>query len=162
MATGIAWLEPEMPSLSMCAECSHRRDGGVCAAYPNDDDDDDFILLTHQIKSCHQHVSLSFAQNGVDAIKKLTDGLRPHLILVDVHMPVMNGYEFLTWLMNSPTYRRIPVVFWKGDISDEEATRYYEEGANALVLKPTALQSVESFCKYWFEVVHLPQLVSKE
>jgi hypothetical protein len=31
----IEWLEPELPSLSMCAECRHRRDGAVCAAYPN-------------------------------------------------------------------------------------------------------------------------------
>ena len=127
-----------------------------------DDDDDDFVLFTEHVKHCQQNLILSFAENGVGAIKKLAEGARPHLILVDANMPIMNGYEFLVWLMKSPIYRRIPVIVWTGDMSDDEITRYYEAGANAVMLKPNALRSVESFCKHWFELVQLPQIVSED
>ena len=41
-----------------------------------DDDEDDFILLKSHIKRCHQHVTLTFAESGVAAVKKPTGGLR--------------------------------------------------------------------------------------
>jgi CheY-like chemotaxis protein len=121
-----------------------------------DDDDDDFILLESHIKQCHQNVTLTFAENGVEAIRKLRDSLQPNLILADAHMPLMNGYEFLVWLMDSPSYRHIPIVIWTGEMSAREVTRYYQAGANSVMLKPNALQSVEAFCKHWFELVQLP------
>ncbi|HLL94313.1 MAG TPA: response regulator [Spirosoma sp.] len=127
-----------------------------------DDDDDDFILLAERIKQCHENVTLSFAENGIEAIEKLMGGLRPHLLIVDANMPLMNGYEFLVWLMQSSTFRRIPIVIWTGDMSDSEVTHYYEAGANSVMLKPNALHSVEAFCKHWFEVVQLPQLVLED
>ena len=125
-----------------------------------DDDDDDFVLLTARIKQCQQDVALFFAQNGAEAIEKLNGGLRPSLIIVDANMPLMSGYEFLVWLMESP-WRRIPIVIWTGEIADGEVSRFYQAGANSVMLKPDALQSVEVFCKHWFELVQLPGLVAE-
>lgn len=127
-----------------------------------DDDDDDLFLLAEHIKQCHQNVSLTFAENGIEATQKLTSGLRPNLLIVDTHMPLMDGYEFLVWQRQSAIFRRIPTLVWTGDISDDEVTHYYEAGANAVMLKPNALQSVEAFCKHWFEIVRLPQLASED
>ncbi|GAB3225807.1 response regulator [Spirosoma arcticum] len=121
-----------------------------------DDDEDDFILLKSHIKQCHQHVTLTSAENGLEAIRKLMDGLQPNLILADAHMPLMNGHELLTWLMESRSYRHIPIVIWTGDLSDREITRYYQAGANSVMMKPNALQEIEVFCKHWFELVQLP------
>lgn len=126
-----------------------------------DDDDDDFVLLSARIKQCQQHVALTFAQNGVEATEKLIGGLQPNLIMVDAHMPVMDGYELLVWIMESASWRHVPVVIWTGEMSESEVTRYYRAGANSVMLKPNALQSVEAFCKHWFELVQLPQLVAK-
>lgn len=125
-----------------------------------DDDDDDFVLLTARIKQCQQDVALSFAESGAEAIEKLNEGLQPSLIIVDANMPVMNGYEFLVWLMQSASWRHIPIVVWTGEMADSEVTRYYQAGANSVMLKPNALQSVEAFCKHWFDLVQLPQLVA--
>lgn len=125
-----------------------------------DDDDDDFVLLAARIKQCQQNLTLTFAQSGAEAIKKLIDGAQPNLIIVDANMPVMNGYELLVWLMGSASWRHVPVVIWTGEMADNEVTRYYQAGANSVMLKPNALQSVEAFCKHWFELVQLPQLVA--
>ncbi|QHV98681.1 response regulator [Spirosoma endbachense] len=127
-----------------------------------DDDDDDFLMLSSLIKQCQQDVTLYYVQNGLEATQKLIDGLQPNLILVDVQMPLMDGYELVLWLMNSEAWRHIPVVIWTGEISDREVTRYYRAGANALMLKQDALQDVEAFCKYWLKLVQLPQLVWQE
>jgi len=126
-----------------------------------DDDDDDFVLLTARIKQCQQNVTLFFAENGLEATEKLKDGLHPNLIIIDANMPIMNGYELLVWLMKSATWRHIPIVIWTGEMSDSEVTRYYQAGANSVMLKPNALHSVEAFCKHWFELVQLPQLVAE-
>ena len=125
-----------------------------------DDDDDDFVLLSARIKECQQNLTLTFTENGAEAIKKLMDGLQPNLIIVDANMPIMNGYELLVWLMKSTSWRHIPIVIWTGEMSDIEVTRYYQAGANSVMLKPNALHSVEAFCKHWFELVQLPQLVA--
>ena len=125
-----------------------------------DDDEDDLFLLETRIKQCQPNLTLTCAANGVAAISKLTGGLRPDLILADSQMPLMNGYEFLMWLIKSPAYRHIPIVIWTGDLSEREVTRYYQAGANSVMLKPNALQRVEVFCKHWFESVQLPHSVA--
>lgn len=124
-----------------------------------DDDEEDFMLLSSHIKQCQQNVSLSYASDGEKAIQKLNDGLLPDLIIIDVQMPQMDGYELLVWLMNSEAWSYIPVVVWSGAISDSEIKRYYQAGANSLLLKHDAYQDMETFCRHWFKLVQLPQMV---
>ncbi len=121
-----------------------------------DDDEDDRFLLETCIQQSGQKLTLTSATNGVEAIRQLTEGLRPNLILSDAHMPLMNGYEFLVWLRESPSYRHLPIVIWTGDLPDREVTRYYQAGANSVMLKANAIEGVAAFCKHWFEVVQLP------
>lgn len=121
-----------------------------------DDDDDDLLLLANHLKQCHQNVTVTHALDGVEATKKLIAGLQPNLIMVDAQMPLMDGYELVVWLMNSEAWRHIPIVVWTGAISGSEVTRYYQAGANSLMLKQDAMQDVEAFCHHWFKLVQLP------
>src|SRR5262249_3308241 len=51
------------------------------------------------------------AKNGLEALESLQQSATlPHLILLDVEMPRMDGYEFLSVLRASDAFRRIPVV----------------------------------------------------
>jgi len=126
-----------------------------------DDDEEDFFLLADYIKHCQQNVTLTYAQNGDEAIQKLQEGLEPNLVVVDIQMPRMDGYELLVWLMDSEQWRHIPVVIWTGDISASEVKRYYRAGANSLMLKQDAMKDVETFCHHWFKLVQLPEFVLK-
>ncbi len=49
------------------------------------------------------------AKDGIDALEKLRD-FRPDLIVLDIEMPRMNGYEFLSSLRSQQAYQNIPVV----------------------------------------------------
>ena len=125
-----------------------------------DDDEDDFILLAAKIKQCHQNVSLTYASSGAEASQRLIDGLQPNLIIVDVQMPKSDGYELLVWLMDSENWSHIPVVVWTGAISYHEMRRYYQAGANSILLKQDTFQEIETFCQYWFKLVQLTQMAA--
>lgn len=53
----------------------------------------------------------------------------PHIILLDVHMPVMDGHELYKNITKSPLYNGCPIVFISGDQSDENKIKSFEEGA---------------------------------
>ncbi|MGI5862759.1 MAG: response regulator [Myxococcales bacterium] len=53
--------------------------------------------------------------NGDDALKMLRDGERPCVILLDLMMPVMNGWQFLAEQARDPAIAPIPVVVMSGD-----------------------------------------------
>ena len=127
-----------------------------------DDDDDDCVLLASHIHQCQQDIKLTCAGNGIEATKKLIDGLQPNLIIVDAQMPIMDGYELLVWLMHSESWRHIPIIIWTGEMSESQVTRYYQAGANSVMFKANALQWVQTFCQHWFELVRLPQLVAEK
>jgi CheY-like chemotaxis protein len=57
---------------------------------------------------------LAEAANGKQALDQLTGGLRPSLILLDLVMPVMNGWQFLTAVAKDEALARIPVVVLTG------------------------------------------------
>ena len=54
------------------------------------------------------------AANGMEALSLLQHGMRPALILLDLMMPVMNGWEFMSHQLNDPNIKSIPVVITSG------------------------------------------------
>lgn len=127
-----------------------------CSVLVVDDDDDDFLLLTLQLNQYQTRISLTQALDGLEATKLLTDGLQPQLLVVDALMPLMDGYELLVWVRNSPVWRQLPVVIWAGDLSQRDITRYYQAGANAIILKKDALGDTDAFFRQWFHLIQLP------
>jgi chemosensory pili system protein ChpA (sensor histidine kinase/response regulator) len=75
------------------------------------------------------------ARNGVEALEKLTD-MTPDLIILDVEMPIMNGYEFLGARRSNTEYRDIPVVI----LTSRSTAKYREKakklGADGYIVKP--------------------------
>jgi CheY-like chemotaxis protein len=66
---------------------------------------------------------------------------RPDLILLDVHMPDLSGYEVLELLRGDPTTASIPVVMLSADASHEQIQRFRDAGARDYLTKPLDLQS---------------------
>ncbi len=58
--------------------------------------------------------SLERASNGLEAIELLQKGLRPRLILLDLTMPIVNGWEFRLYQQRDPELSSIPVVLITG------------------------------------------------
>jgi DNA-binding response OmpR family regulator len=77
------------------------------------------------------------AVNGEDAVRMAADG-KPDLILLDVRMPGMSGYEVCTALKEKDTTKHIPVVFISARGQEAEIKRGLEVGAEEYILKPFA------------------------
>jgi CheY-like chemotaxis protein len=54
--------------------------------------------------------SVETAKNGKDALERLRTGLRPSIVLLDLMMPVMNGWEFLAEVAKIPSLEPPPIV----------------------------------------------------
>jgi len=77
----------------------------------------------------------------------------PHLIVMDIKMPRMTGFEVLEWIKHDPRFRRIPVVIVSASNNMADINRAYETGANAYMVKPVDFRAVEHvfqcITSYW-------------
>jgi two-component system alkaline phosphatase synthesis response regulator PhoP len=75
--------------------------------------------------------------NGTDAWE-MTKQKLPHLVLLDVRMPGMSGYEVCTQIKSTQQTKHIPVVFLSAKGQDSEIKTGFESGAIDYILKPFA------------------------
>jgi phosphoserine phosphatase RsbU/P len=76
------------------------------------------------------------ATNGAKALALVKDAPPPDLVLLDVMMPEMDGYEVCARLKADPGTRDIPVIFLTGQTEIEDETRGFEVGAVDYIHKP--------------------------
>lgn len=98
-----------------------------------DDERYNIYVLVNILKTDYRTI---VAKNGEDALKRARAESPPDLILLDIMMPVMDGYEVCRQLKADPQTKEIPVIFVTamGDIKDE--TRGLELGAIDYLTKP--------------------------
>lgn len=75
------------------------------------------------------------ASNGQEALD-LIEGKWIDLILSDIHMPVMDGYEFIRLLKDRGANSGIPVVFITTEANEERLKDLMESGASGYIRKP--------------------------
>jgi chemosensory pili system protein ChpA (sensor histidine kinase/response regulator) len=75
------------------------------------------------------------AKDGVEAIGILQEHL-PDIILLDVEMPRMDGYEFATHVRNNPETESLPIIMITSRVSDKHRARAIELGVNDYLGKP--------------------------
>ncbi|MEG3940744.1 response regulator transcription factor [Microcoleus sp. S36b_A3] len=79
------------------------------------------------------------AENGKEALG-LVQEFQPHLIVTDITMPEMDGYEFVRRVRTRPAFRLLPVIFLTERTSTEERIRGYQMGCDNFLAKPFELQ----------------------
>ena len=82
------------------------------------------------------------AENGFVAEKILESGQQISIILLDIIMPVVNGFEFLEWIQSRPEYRQIPIVFTSLAATDENILKGLKLGVRDVFVKPYDLGQV--------------------
>ena len=83
------------------------------------------------------------AENGAEAVKKLHDGLKPHAILMDLEMPVMDGVqasEVIRKIMNTT----IPIIINSGLVSPYQKLKLKCLGINDYLEKPYSIKDIFS------------------
>ena len=79
----------------------------------------------------------------------------PSVILLDLRMPKMDGFEFLAWLREDPNLKIIPAVIYSSSDNPADVRKAYEMGANSFLHKRLSMNAVQetmrSFARYWLE-----------
>jgi CheY-like chemotaxis protein len=83
------------------------------------------------------------AENGQKALQLVAEEF-PDLILLDIMMPIMGGYEFLKTLRADTSFARIPVIMCSAIGDKNTVASFVEEGITDYILKPINLPSVYS------------------
>jgi CheY-like chemotaxis protein len=94
--------------------------GNGCRVMVVDDDQDNRELLLSLLEQ--EGFVASSAKNGAEAISLLENGLDPDLILTDLLMPVMSGWDLCEALKSKPSWQSIPIIVLCGMPADKRGT----------------------------------------
>lgn len=101
-----------------------------------EDDTGTRLAIADYLERCGY--SVVEAGNGKDALAKV-DEYQPHLIVTDIAMPLMDGYDFVRRVRQRPALRLLPVIFLTAKTSTEERIRGYQLGCDLYLPKPFEL-----------------------
>lgn len=99
---------------------------------------DDSDLIRELIGAClmtEGYDNICFAENGQDALEVIRLEL-PDLIILDLEMPVMDGFELCQILRADKTTSSIPILIQSGRDTASDITRAFEYGASDMIVKP--------------------------
>jgi DNA-binding response OmpR family regulator len=98
-------------------------------------DDDPIILRLLEVNLGLEGFAVVTAGRGEEAIRQAQE-MRPDLIILDVMMPGMSGYDVAGQLRNDPDTAGIPIVFLSARAQEEDRKRGHALGVAAYVTKP--------------------------
>ena len=136
-----------------------------------EDNEDDIFFMERIFKQMGARCDLRFVRDGVEAVDYLSGKGRfgdrvknplPTIILLDLKMPRMNGFEVLEWMQKQPEIKLIPTIVVTSSSMQEDVTEAYRAGANAVMNKPvdkdSLLQMLKTFHLYWTDYVEMPEV----
>jgi DNA-binding response OmpR family regulator len=98
-------------------------------------DDDPILREFANVHLTTETASVTTAEDGVAALAAL-EAAAPDVMLLDLEMPQMDGFEVLRELRSRDAYRRLPVIVVTGREDVAAIDRAYEAGATSFVVKP--------------------------
>ncbi|MGB7395415.1 MAG: response regulator [Pricia sp.] len=111
-----------------------------------DDDEDDRMFFSDALKEIDTKTELTEFENGkefLDYLKK-EDTENPHLIFLDLNMPVMNGFECLKAMRQHPDFKELAVAIYSTSSSERDIEETFVNGANIYINKPNGFGELKS------------------
>src|SRR3954453_9242952 len=107
-----------------------------------EDSEDDAFFFTHTLKKTEAGCAVHRVNDGAKAIEFLREAFGsksdslPRLIFLDLKMPVLNGFEVLSWMQQQTFSTPIPVIVLSGSDLPADKERAYSLGAIDYLVKP--------------------------
>src|SRR6185437_3573848 len=137
-----------------------------------DDSADDAYILKRAFDKARTKVPLLFVRDGQELIDYLSgaDGFAdrqnhpmPRVLLLDLKMPKLDGFDVLRWLQRQPELRRLIVTVLSSSNESQDVNLAYDLGANSYVVKPASMtgyaEIVEKLRDYWVDFNRPPDYV---
>ncbi len=129
-----------------------------------EDDRTDAFFLQRAFKRAGIPVNLEFVRDGQEVIDYLQgDGEfenraafpLPQLLMLDLNMPRLSGFEVLAWIRKHPRWKDLPVAIFSASDEPKDIRRAYDLGANSYLVKPHSIDElmnvVGQLKKHWAE-----------
>lgn len=130
-----------------------------------DDDRDDCDLVTDAWRDVRPDVEITCVYNGqqlLDLLESMANerGVLPAVVLLDLNMPMVDGWATLAALKQNTRLMRIPIVVFTTSAVEDHVHAAYEMQAAGFVTKPTSyralVNTVAGIDQYWFSTVTTP------
>ena len=110
-----------------------------------DDDTDDRELFSEALASVNPAIICDLAADAEEAFTKLDEKENtPDMIFLDINMPVMTGWQFLSNLKNTAAYKDIPVIMYSTSNNQRYKDIARDLGALCFITKPSAFKKLKS------------------
>jgi CheY-like chemotaxis protein len=127
-----------------------------------EDDPNDALLFEHACRKAEVAFDLQSVSDGDEAMTYLR-GLReecdgearplPQLILLDLKMPRVSGFDLLAWLRSEVAFQKVPVIVLTSSNHESDIKRAYDLGANSYLVKPVSFEALVEIARrihgYW-------------
>ncbi|RRV05380.1 response regulator [Pseudomonas sp. v388] len=112
-----------------------------------DDDVRNIFALTSALE--HKGAVVEIARNGLEAIARLNEIPDIDLVLMDVMMPEMDGYEATAEIRKDPRWRKLPIIAVTAKAMKDDQERCLQAGSNDYLAKPIDLDRLFSLIRVW-------------
>ena len=136
-----------------------------------EDNDNDVELTKIGFQRAKFAANLLCVRNGEECMAalrkegKYCDAPTPDLVLLDLNMPLMNGWEVLAEIGKDVRLQHLPVVVLTSSKADEDIQRSYKLRCSSYLVKPIEFANfshmIQSLGDYWFTLVVLPKAESE-
>jgi CheY-like chemotaxis protein len=139
-----------------------------------EDDASDVYLLQRAFSAAQIPASLHVVRDGQEAIDYLEGRAAfsdrnthplPDLMLLDLKMPRMNGFDVLNWVRQRPGLKRLPVTVLTSSDQAVDINRAYDLGANSYLVKPHGTNELAELIRrvqqYWLESNQCPAVLAE-
>jgi len=121
-----------------------------------EDDDNDVFFMRRALQKAQVKFPLQVVTNGQEAVDYLSGEGKyndrgayplPSIILLDLKMPFLDGFEVLIWIGRQPELKKIPVAVLTSSAEDRDRRRAAELGAKAYFVKPPKPETMKEILR---------------
>lgn len=136
-----------------------------------EDNPDDVLLVRRSFALAKVLNPVQVVTNGEDAIAYLGGSGKyenraefplPSLVLLDLKMPGLDGFDVLSWIRNEPTLHALRVVVLSSSDEMRDVNKAYQLGANSFLVKPVDFERFVEISRalngYWIWMDHPPEV----
>ena len=130
-----------------------------------DDDEEDVFAFKWAMEAQGSKIETVHIDDGAQALDFLLSKTDPEdlpqIVLLDINMPGVDGFETLGAIRNSDIVKHLPVLMFSTTDSPKEVRKSYVLGANAHLVKPNSIKDLKvmsaAVVQFWLRHAALPQ-----
>lgn len=143
------WVDSKEPSKPRSAEASNHRDDVFTGrkVLLVDDDMRNIYALSASLEEWGCEIVV--ANNGLESLAALDENPEVDIVLMDIMMPEMDGYEAMQRIRAQERFKKLPMLALTAKAMRDDRAKCIEAGANDYITKPVDIEKLQSLMRVW-------------